>query len=624
MKPFVTAFIALLTLAACGASDTASAPSEEVIEKAINSAQSDIITSESARLNAFFEEKYQDSLSRSPMLQTRLGIKTDYDKWDDASEENMLREMDLFRAEVSDMIAEFDPANLNAQARLSYRLKTYELEQAERAFEFRDNTLVFSQMRGEHAGIPAFLINQHRVTNLADAESYIARLKGVPEFLGAHQLRSRNAAQKGIMPPRFVYDYTLEASGNVITGYPFEGADPDQPSPLYEDFAGKISKLVDSGAITPDKAEDLLFQARDAMIDAVLPAYSALIEELEAQSLTAGTDDGVWRLADGEAFYAAQLASLTTTDMTASEIHRLGLSEMDRIHGEMDVIRTRVGFDGNLQEFFDFMRTDPQFYKPETAEGKAEYLAEATAMIDNMRTRLPEMFNTFPKADMIIKAVEPFREKGAGKAFYQSPSLDGSRPGTYYANLYLMSAMPTYQMEALAYHEGIPGHHMQRAIAQELEGIPEFRKYISATAYTEGWGLYTEFLPKELGFYEDPYSDFGRLAMELWRAARLVVDTGIHDKKWTRQQATDYLMTQTPNPQSDCEKAIDRYIVMPGQATAYKIGMIKIIELRERARTALGDLFTLGDFHDVVLRDGPLPLSILEEKVDAWIASKSS
>jgi len=243
-------------------------------------------------------------------------------------------------------------------------------------------------------------------------------------------------------------------------------------------------------------------------------------------------------------------------------------------------------------------------------------------MIDTMRDRLPEMFNTFPKADLVVKAVEPFREKGAGKAFYNRPAADGSRPGTYYANLYRMSAMPTYQMEALAYHEGIPGHHMQLAIAQELEGIPEFRKNGRVTAYTEGWGLYSEFLPKELGFYEDPYSDFGRLAMELWRAARLVVDTGLHDKKWTRQEATQYLIDNTPNPESDCIKAIDRYIVMPGQATAYKIGMLKILELRERAKTALGEAFTLGEYHDVVLRDGPLPLAILEEKVDAWIASK--
>jgi uncharacterized protein (DUF885 family) len=290
----------------------------------------------------------------------------------------------------------------------------------------------------------------------------------------------------------------------------------------------------------------------------------------------------------------------------------------------MQAIMTQVGFEGSLAEFFEFMRTDPRFYKPETPEGKAEYLAEAEAAIETMKGDLPKLFNTFPKADMIVKAVEPFREKSAGKAFYSRPAPDGSRPGVYYANLYSMADMPTYQLEALAFHEGIPGHHMQIAIAQELVGIPSFRKYGGYTAYSEGWGLYSELVPKELGYYSDPYSDFGRLAMEIWRAARLVVDTGIHSKKWTREQAVQYLMDNTPNPQGDCEKAIDRYIVMPGQATAYKIGMLKIVELRERARTQLGDKFDIREFHDIVLRDGAVPLAVLEETVDAWLVGKKT
>jgi uncharacterized protein (DUF885 family) len=240
-------------------------------------------------------------------------------------------------------------------------------------------------------------------------------------------------------------------------------------------------------------------------------------------------------------------------------------------------------------------------------------------MIDVMRERLPDVFGIFPKADLDVKKVEPFRERAAGKAFYQSPALDGSRPGTYYANLYDMGDMPTYQMEALAYHEGIPGHHMQIAIAQELEGVPMFQKLARFTAYTEGWGLYSELLPKQMGFYEDPYSDFGRLAMELWRACRLVVDTGIHAKKWTREEAIDYLKENTPNPEGDIVKAIERYIVMPGQATAYMIGKEKILELREAAHEKLGDSFSLSDYHDEVLKDGPVPLDILEEKIDAWV-----
>jgi uncharacterized protein (DUF885 family) len=239
-----------------------------------------------------------------------------------------------------------------------------------------------------------------------------------------------------------------------------------------------------------------------------------------------------------------------------------------------------------------------------------------------MKARLDTLFLVKPQADLVVKAVEPFREKSAGKAFYQRPAPDGSRPGTYYANLYTMKAMPVYQMEALAYHEGIPGHHMQIAIAQELQGIPKFRRFGGYTAYTEGWGLYAELIPKEIGLYDNPYSDFGRLAMELWRACRLVVDTGIHAKKWTREEAINYLKLNTPNPESDIVKAIERYIVMPSQATAYKVGMLKILELRERAKETLGEKFDIREFHDAVLKQGPLPLTVLEGQVDIWIAKK--
>ncbi len=612
--------LAALMLAACGGdTGSPSTPAGPDAPAQATSTQTAEQT-ETERLNAFFEGAFQAAMTRSPMQQTFLGIKTDYDKWDDASDENALAEMNIQRALIAEMRETFDVAKLDDQGALSFRLAEYELEQAERNFKYRSNAYLFNQMRGQHAGIPAFLINQHRISDVSDAEAYIARLNGVPDYLGTFVERSKTAADNGVLAPRFVYDYVLESAGNVIQGYPFEGSPPEDPSPLYEDFAKKVAALD----LDDETRNDLLFRAREALIDAVSPAYVNLIDTVHEQRDAAGTDDGIWRLPDGENYYAARLMNMTTTDMTAAQIHELGLAEMDRIHAEMTVIKDKVGFDGSLQDFFVFMRNDSQFYKPDTDEGRAEYLAEATALIDTMRERLPDMFNTFPEADLVVKAVEPFREKAAGKAFYQRPAPDGSRPGTYYANLYQMTSMPTYQMEALAYHEGIPGHHMQIAIAQELEGLPKFRKFGGYTAYSEGWGLYTEFLPKELGFYEDPYSDFGRLAMELWRAARLVVDTGLHDKRWTREQATQYLIDNTPNAEWDCIKAIDRYIVMPGQATAYKVGMLKIVELRERSQAALGDAFTLAEFHDVFLRDGPVPLAILEEKVDAWIAEKGS
>lgn len=499
---------------------------------------------------------------------------------------------------------------------MSWQLAEYELSQAEAAFPFRDHAYVFNQMFGVQSGIPAFLVNQHKVTSLSDAQAYISRLEGITAYLGQNLAKAQTSAAKGILPPRFVHDYVLSDARGVITGYPF--IDEGEDSPLMEDFRNKVTALVEAGTIRPDEAASLVARAAAALRDHVGPAYEATIVELEAQTSVATADDGAWKLPEADAYYAMRLKQITTTDMPADEIHDLGLAEVARIQDEMRGIMKQVGFAGTLKDFFAFTRTDPQFFKPNTDEGRAEYLAEAIAAIDAMRGDLPTVFKTFPKADLIVKAVEPFREQSAGKAFYSRPAPDGSRPGTYYANLYRMQDMPTYQLQALAFHEGIPGHHMQIAMAQELEGIPSFRKFGGYTAYTEGWGLYSELLPKEMGYYSDPYDDFGRLAMEIWRAARLVVDTGIHDRKWTREQAVQYLLDNTPNPEGDCQKAIDRYIVMPGQATAYKIGMLKIVELREMAKAELGDAFDIRDFHDVVLRDGAVPLDILEQNVRMW------
>jgi len=364
--------------------------------------------------------------------------------------------------------------------------------------------------------------------------------------------------------------------------------------------------------------------ATTALNESVKPAYEKLIAHLTELETKATTDDGIWKWKDGDKFYNVALKRTTTTDLTSDEIHEIGLTEVDRIHNEMRAIKDKVKFDGDLKAFMQFMRDDNQFYYPTNDEGKSRYLTEATALIDDMKGKLDAMFITKPKADLNVKAVEAFREQSAGKAFYQRPSEDGTRPGLYYANLYDMKAMPTYQMEALAYHEGIPGHHMQLAIQQELKEVPKFRKFGGYTAYIEGWGLYSEYLPKEFGAYQDPYSDFGRLAMELWRACRLVVDTGIHSKKWTREQGIAYYSDNTPNAVSDGVKMVERHIVMPSQATAYKIGMLKILELRADAKEKLGDKFDIREYHDEILKYGPLPLNVVESKVNAWVASKSA
>ena len=626
MRRTSTAIAALLLLGACQSepSDTLPPPVAEMPPAPAIQDRAEIVAAESARLNQFFEDKFQATLSRNPMYQTYLGVKTDYDKWNDVSDENAVREMEIQRADMEEMKTLFDYDLLDDQAKLSWRLAEYELAQAEAAFPFRHHSYTFDQMRGVQSSIPAFLVNQHGVTSLSDAEAYVSRLEGISAYLDQHIENAEYSASLGIKPPAFAYAYVLNDSKGVITGYPFTSdvSDGSEDSPLMKDFRGKVTKLVEAETIGQSQADALLSDAVAALTSSVGPAYENVITVMEAHAETATTDDGAWKLPDGDAYYAMRLNQMTTTGMSAAEIHQLGLDEVARIHGEMRGIMAQVGYEGTLKEFFEFMRTDEQFYLPNTEEGREAYLSEARHQIELMKEDLPSVFNTFPKADMIVKAVEPFRQKSAGKAFYSRPAPDGSRPGTYYANLYRMQDMPTYQLQALAFHEGIPGHHMQIAIAQELEGIPSFRKYGGYTAFSEGWGLYSEYLPKEMGYYSDPYDDFGRLAMEIWRAARLVVDTGIHDKKWTREQAIQYLLDNTPNPEGDAKKAIERYIVMPGQATAYKIGMIKILELRESARAELGDAFDIAEFHDVVLKDGPVPLSILEENVKTWVASK--
>lgn len=605
MKKFI-----MITASALVLGGTLTACSSEPKKATVTEAE---MATESARLNTWFEEKFQEGIRDYPQVLASLGIKERTDEWNNPTRIFELEQLDKSQQTLAEMKEKFDFDKLDEDAKLSYVMFERNVNNDLETDKYHDYAYPFNQMFGTQSGIPTFMLNRHRIDNVDDARAYIKRLEGIKPHLDVIIAQSEAAAEKGIMPPKFVYGHVIRDSKNVLTGAPFE--ESDTLNLLLADFEKKVKELD----LPEEQQEELYTDAITALLTSVRPAYQKLIETLERQEAKATTDDGVWKLPDGANYYAQRLKIRTTTDLTATEIHNLGLSEVDRIHGEMRAIMTQVGFEGDLQAFFEFMRTDPQFVYPNTEEGKAEYLAEATRLIDVMKTRLPDVFNRLPKADLEVVAVEAFREKSAGKAFYNRPAQDGSRPGRYYANLYDMKDMPKYQMEALAYHEGVPGHHMQLSISQELEGVPSFRKLGGVTAYTEGWGLYSEFLPKEMGFYSDPYSDFGRLAMELWRAARLVVDTGLHDKRWTREEAINYLTTNTPNPENDCVKAIERYIVMPGQATAYKIGMLKILELREDAKTKLGNKFDLGDFHDVVLASGPVPLNILEDRVNAWV-----
>uniref|UniRef100_Q0HX99 DUF885 domain-containing protein n=1 Tax=Shewanella sp. (strain MR-7) TaxID=60481 RepID=Q0HX99_SHESR len=569
--------------------------------------------SESEKANALFETIFMENIMASPIAQTYMGIKQDYGKWDDIGDEADARELARTKKQLAE-VNQLDASKLDPQTRLSLTLLTQNLNNDIKDYQWRYHNYPVNQMHGGHSMIASFLINQHQITDVSDAKAYISRLNGVPKRLSQLQQALEIRADKGIIAPKFVFGYVISDSQNIIKGAPF---DKGEDSALLADFRKKVNALN----ISETEKAQLIADAEKALVSQVEPAYKTLIAYIKTLEVKADTRDGVWKLPDGEAFYNNALARTTTTHMTADEIHQLGLAEVERIHNEMRAIMKKVNFNGTLQEFFTFMRDDPQFYYPNTVEGKAAYLADATKLIDNMRSRLDEVFKVKPKAAMIVKQVEAFREKSAGKAFYEQPAPDGSRPGSYYANLYDMKAMPKYQMEALAYHEGIPGHHMQIAISQELKDIPKFRKFGGYTAYIEGWGLYSESFPKEMGLYADPYSDFGRLAMELWRACRLVVDTGIHAKKWTREQGIAYYVDNTPNAKSDAKKMVERHIVMPSQATAYKVGMIKLLELRHKAEKQLGDQFDIRDFHTLVLANGALPLDVLEEQVDQWIAS---
>ena len=625
-------FVAL-ALAFCASSPIAASPLPTDTRSL--QAQATVALSESDQAIQLFDAIYMEEVMANPILQTFMGIKQDYGKWDDLSEQAESEKLARNKRHLA-QVMQLDASKLDAQTKLSLELITQRLQDAIKDYHWRLYNYPVNQILGVHSMIPAILINQHQISNVSDAEAYISRLNGIPQRLQQLQQGLTLRAEHGIIAPKFVFAHVQSDCQNIISGAPFNtgnlandkaanNKETGKDSALLADFSRKVNAL----AITAAEKTALIAKANTALLEQVGPAYKALMAYLTTLAAKADDRAGAWKFPDGEAFYQRALASTTTTNMSADAIHQLGLAEVKRIHNEMHAIMQQVHFDGTLQQFFAFMRDDPQFYYPNTEAGKAAYLAKAQTTIDNMRARLNEVFESQPKSPIIVKRVEAFREKSAAKAFYEPPSADGSRPGTFYANLHDMRNMPTYQLEALVYHEGIPGHHMQVALAQELHGLPKFRKYftfdtyrgsIGYTAYTEGWGLYSEAFPKEMGFYADPYSNFGRLAMELWRACRLVVDTGIHAKHWTRDEAIAYYEANTPNAKADDIKMVERHIVLPGQATAYKVGMNKIMQLKQKAQAELGSQFDIRAFHTVLLANGALPLDVLAQQVDAYIA----
>jgi uncharacterized protein (DUF885 family) len=571
------------------------------------------IVKESAKANALFDKVFDRKVARSPIWMAYLGIKKDTDRWDDISDARALENLISTSRDLSDLKnINFDA--LDEQSKLSYRMFERDAQSTIEGWKWRHYNYPLTQQFGLHSEAPAFLINLHPIANTGDAKAYIARLRGMAPLMDQLIANAKLRETEQIIAPRFAYPIIADSIKLIISGAPFDTS--DKKSALWEDFENKVKKLQHVDSATK---KSLLTQGRKALTISVKPAYTRLLAALMEQEKIATDDVGVWKFPQGDAYYAYALREATTTQMSPEQIHQLGLREVDRIHAEMQTIVATIGFKGDLKAFFEFIKHDPKFKYPDTAEGKADYVKRATRIVDDMRLRLDEFFITKPKAGLLIRQVEPFREQGAAGAFYEAPSADGTRPGVYYVNTFRMNDVAIYGMETLAHHEALPGHHMQIAIAQELKGLPKFRKFGGNDAYTEGWALYSEYFPKEFDFYTDPYMDFGRLNDELLRAVRLVVDTGLHSKRWTREQVIQYFQDNTPNSERDIKWETERYIMWPAQATSYKIGMLKILELRELARSRLGKKFDIRRYHDLILKNGAVPMDLLEEIVGAWI-----
>ena len=562
--------------------------------------------SEDVRLNQFFEEIFERDIANSPDLQTYLGLKTERQgEWTDISDaynkaRNQESKQDLVRLQT-----EFDYNKLSADSQLSYDIFNFELKQQIEDGNFYRHFYVVDQFQGQFTEPLSLLQNNHNIDTHKDAEDYISRINGLEARMAEVVKQSQDRAEFGVVAPQFAFAAMIADITSII-----------EQVPLKADFETKVSKL----SLSDDQKSRLIRKANEAIEGPFTRGYRALLNEVVRLSKVQDKTQGVWSLPDGEAFYQNRIRHHTNLAMTAEQIHEFGKADVARIHEEMRSIMRKVEFEGSLQDFFEFVRTDPNNFYENSEAGQEAFLTDARAQTEAIFKVAPKFFKRLPKAGLEVRKVEKWRENSTSIAFYNSPSMDGSRPGIYYANLADMTGVQKYVFTAITYHEGVPGHHFQIALAQELEDLPKFRKFGGGNAFVEGWALYAEKLAKEMGFYAHPMQDFGRLQDEIWRSVRLVTDTGIHAKKWTRQQAIDYFINNTPLSQQDIVTEVERYFVMPGQALGYKMGMTNILELREKAQRELGDKFDIRDFHDVVIGQGAMPLPILEKQVNRYIS----
>jgi uncharacterized protein (DUF885 family) len=487
-------------------------------------------------------------------------------------------------------------------------------------YRWREHFYALNQIVGLHIDIPGLLAGAQPLETEADAQAYVRRISAARPALRELIRHMLSQAEHGIFIPKTVYPLLIEGARNVITGAPYDDG-PD--SEIFADFKRRAA-LVD---IPADRKSRLIDAARAALRDDLQPAYKGLIELLKEQGKRTPVTAGVWQLPDGDAFYAFLVRQFTTSKLTPAQVHDLGLQQVAAVDAEIAGVMRALGFNGSVREFMAKTKADPRFYGANTDAGREEFLAHARAIVAAMQSHITQAFPAPAPLPLEIRRTQRYKEAGAPSGFYEPGSDDGRRPGVVYLNLSDMRLQPLYELEDLLYHEGLPGHHMQISTIQTDPTIPRLRKineWWQDTAFVEGWGLYAEQLGKDMGFYRDPYADLGRLTGELWRACRLVVDTGLHYKRWSREEAIRYLQENSAAPDGTIVREVDRYIAVPGEATAFTVGMLKLVSERERAKRALGPKFDLREYHHVALESGYLPLWALEDQVSRWIASRQA
>jgi uncharacterized protein (DUF885 family) len=575
--------------------------------------------SEDARLTAFLDAAFEEYLARQPQLATRLGLKQGGDRWNDTSEEAARAEVEWRKASVAKMRAAFDRAKLSPEAQVNFDIWALEAERAEVDFANRIYRPPFySRLYSAHSQLPDFLVNTHTVADATDLKNYVARLRGMPALLDHAIERTKASQAAGIRPPRFQIETVMTGSRKLISGAPY-GEGPD--AALWADVKAKTAALVSAGKLPQAEADTLLGEARAAIL-ALAPAYERVIAWAEASLPDAPSGKvGALTLPGGDAYYAAQLKLVTTTDMTAQQIHAIGRAEVARIEAEQDALARQAG----LADRHAFYAERARLYPPRQFDDAArkEYLDESNAFVARTRSLLGPWFGTLPAYGIEVVREPAFSEVAGGAAHASAPSPDGARPARTYVHLVGTVPDPAAKYTLMC-HEAVPGHNMQGDIQVRQKGGPKFRSVTGYVAFGEGWALYAEALCKEMGAFPDIAADFMRLDAELFRAARLVVDTGIHALGWTEDEAVTYMNTTGRQPIERSRSEVRRYITLPGQATGYKIGMLKIMELRQRAEQRLGAKFDIKGFHDLLIASGSQPLSILERRVDEWITARAT